>query len=205
VVDVKTWLANELNARQWNPKWLQAMKDSGYSGARHMFKQMEHLYGFQATAPEKMDGTFWQNSIDVYVADKRGLEIEKFFQKENPHAYQFILSRMIEVDRQGSYKFSAQDRAALVEKYVRSVNTNGVSCSANTCGNERVHQYIAQQAALIPGLGAQELRAFGQRIARATRWSPSDFRSAPAALRAGMVQGPTCACPHRSAARRGRT
>ncbi len=186
LVDVKTWLANELNAREWNPKWLQAMKDSGYSGARHIFKQMEHLYGFQATASEKMDGTFWQNSFDVYVADKHGLAMEKFFQKENPHAYQFLLSRMIEVDRQGSYRFSGKDRAALIEKYVRSVDVNGVSCSANTCGNERVHQYIAQQAATIPGL---ELRTFGQRIARATRWSPADFRSAPAALRAGMRHG----------------
>lgn len=76
-----------------------------------------------------------------------------------------------------------------MEKYVRSVNANGVSCSANTCGNKRVNQYIAQQAALIPGLGNQELREFGRRIAQATRWSPSEFRSAPAALRAGMIQG----------------
>jgi len=71
-----------------------------------------------------MDGTFWQNTFDVYVADKHGLE-----------------------------------------------------------------QYIAQQAALVPGLGNQELREFGRRIVQATRWSPAQFRSAPAALRAGMVQG----------------
>jgi len=99
LVDVKTWLANELNGRQWNPKGIEGMKQSGYSGARHMFMQFEHLYGFQATTAEKMDGTFWQNTFDVYVADKHGLELEQFFQKENAHAYQFILSRLIEVDR----------------------------------------------------------------------------------------------------------
>jgi len=98
-VDVKTWLANELNGRQWNPMCIEGMKQSGYSGARHMFKQFEHLYGFQATTAEKMDGTFWQNTFDAYVADKHGLKLEQFFQKENAHAYQFILSRLIEVDR----------------------------------------------------------------------------------------------------------
>jgi hypothetical protein len=45
------------------------------------------------------------------------------------------------------------------------------------------------QAALVPGLGNQELRDFGRRLARATRWSPAAFSAAPAALRAGMIQG----------------
>jgi hypothetical protein len=72
---------------------------------------------------------------------------------------------MLEVNRQGSYKFSTEDRAMLVRKYVQSVSREGVSCSANTCGNLKVHQYVAGQAALVSELGTQELRQFGQKWA----------------------------------------
>jgi cobaltochelatase CobN len=34
LTDVKTWLAVELNSREWNPEWLKAMQSSGYCSAR---------------------------------------------------------------------------------------------------------------------------------------------------------------------------
>jgi cobaltochelatase CobN len=186
MTDLKGWLASELNARNWNPKWLTEMQRSGYGGAREMAKSMEHLYGFQATTTEQMDGTFWQNSYDVLVADKYGLGLDQFFQDKNPYAQQSILARMIEVDRQGSYTISDADRENLVRKYVESVARNGVSCTANTCGNLKVHQFIGEQAGLVPGLGQEVMQRFGQRVARATGWNAGDFGSAPAAITAGM-------------------
>lgn len=190
VVDMQTWLATELNARAWNPKWLTAMQASGYAGAREMFKELEHLYGFQATSPEQMDGEFWQKSFDVYVADVHGLDMAGFFERANPHAKQWMLARLLEVDRQGSYSYSDEDRERMVTEYIRSVNSHGVSCSANTCGNLAVHQFIGDTAASIPGLGAAELRAFGQRLAAATGWSSRSFPSAPRALAEGLRNRP---------------
>lgn len=186
VTDLRSWLASELATRNWNPKWLKEMQRSGYAGAREMAKEMEYLYGFQATSAEQMDGTFWQNSYDVLVADKHGLGLDEFFKSSNPHAQQSILARMLEVDRQGSYKFSEADRANLVQKYVESVARYGVSCTANTCGNLEVHQYIGEQAGLVAGLGRQELQRFGRRVARATGWTPKDFASAAAPLVEGV-------------------
>ena len=136
-----------------------------------------------------MDGTFWQNSYDVYVADKNGLEMDKFFEQANPHAQQIMMARMLEVDRQGSYKFSAEQRAELIRRYVQTVAKIGATCSANTCGNLKLHQYIAEQAALVPGLGTAELAAFGRNMAKATGWKPAAFGNAPAALRAGIQEG----------------
>ncbi len=186
MTDLKGWLASELNTRNWNAKWLTEMQRSGYGGAREMAKSMEHLYGFQATSAEQMDGTFWQNSYDVLVADRHGLGMDEFFKANNPHAQQSILARMLEVDRQGSYKFSDGDRANLVRMYVDSVARFGVSCIANTCGNIAVNQYVGEQAVNVPGLGRDQLQRFGQRIARATGWTPEDFASSPAALVAGV-------------------
>ncbi|WP_420991613.1 cobaltochelatase subunit CobN [Cupriavidus sp. 30B13] len=165
-VDARTWLATELNARNWNPRWIAGMQRSGYAGAREMAREIEHLYGFQATSPEQMSGDFWQQTYDVYVADKLGMDMDRFFARSNPHARQGILARLLEVDRQGSYRFTAAERADMARRYVASVNRDGLSCTANSCGNPALMQYIAGlgQQARLP---AQALRAFGERLARA--------------------------------------
>lgn len=186
---LQEWLASELNTRNWNEKWLKEMQRSGYGGAREMAKGLEYLYGFQATASEHMDGTFWQNSFDVLVNDRHHLGLQQFFDDVNPHAQQSILARLLEVDRQGSYRFSEADRATLVQKYVASVVRSGISCTANTCGNIEVNQYASEEAARIQGLGQEALRRFGQRLAHATGWTPQQFASAPAAVREGLRAG----------------
>ncbi|WP_130392729.1 cobaltochelatase subunit CobN [Cupriavidus agavae] len=175
-VDARTWLATELNARQWNPKWLAAMQRSGYAGAREMYREVEHLYGFQATVPEQTPGAFWQRTYDVYVADKLGLGMRAFFRDANPHARQGILARLLEVDRQGSYRFTDAERRALLRQYAESVRRDGLSCTANTCGNPALMAHIARSgraagvdlkavgraladAVVAPGRGAPEVRA----------------------------------------------
>jgi len=189
IANIQAFIATELNARYWNPKWIHEMQKAGYAGARAIANTMENLYGWQATSAEHMDGTFWQNSYDVYVADKNGLEMDKFFDQANPHARQIMMARMLEVDRQGSYQFSAEQRAELVRRYVQAVAKIGATCSANTCGNLKLNQYVGEQAALVPGLGTTELTAFGRNIAKATGWKAAAFPHAPAALRAGIQEG----------------
>jgi cobaltochelatase CobN len=184
--DLRSWLASELNARNWNEKWLTEMQRSGYAGAREMAREVEYLYGFQATSAEQMSGTFWQNTYDVFVADKHGLGLDQFFNRENPFAQQSIAARLLEVDRQGSYRFSDDERANLVRMYVESVARHGISCSANTCGNLQVNQYAAAQAPLVEGLGNERLERFGLRVARATGWTERDFAAAPSALKQGI-------------------
>ena len=188
MVNLKTFLATELNQRAWNPKWIDHMKRSGYAGAREMYREVEHLYGFQATTADSMDGQFWQNTFDVYVADKHGLELKQFFEKENPHARQNQLARLLEVDRQGAYKFNEADRSKLVADYVRSINQFGVACSANICGNKKVQEYVASVAPLVSGLGSAELRQFGKTLAQATRWNAKEFANAPKEFREGIQE-----------------
>lgn len=84
VEGLQTFLAEELHARSWNPKWISEMKAGGYAGAREMMDNLENLYGWQMTSPEQMDSAFWQNSYDVYVADKHGLALEQFFERARP-------------------------------------------------------------------------------------------------------------------------
>ncbi len=144
--DFRQTLSAELRGRVWNPKWIREMQRSGYAGAREMADHMENIYGWQATTPEKVDGSIWQENYDVYVRDRNNLGLKEFFNKENPHARQYLLARLLEVDRQGSYRFTAAERKILVREYMQSVLKSGVGCSANTCGNRALQRYVATQA-----------------------------------------------------------
>ncbi|MBL8210453.1 MAG: cobaltochelatase subunit CobN [Bryobacterales bacterium] len=171
VTPMKKYLATELNARFWNPKWIQEMQRGGYSGARELADNLENLYGWQATSQEIMDGAFWQNSFDVYVKDKHNLGLKDFFQKESPHARQAMLARLLEVDRQGSHKFSPEDRARLVREFVSSVSQSGTACSANVCGNRRLRAYAMEQAQTLndSDLSEADRRRFEQQYRDTTQ------------------------------------
>src|SRR5262245_43456041 len=97
-----------LHSRQVDPTWITEMQQSGYAGAREMSKEIEHLYGFQATAPDHLNAGTWQQVLDVFVKDKYQLGLRKFFETENPHARQTVLARLLEIDRQRIQTFSKQ-------------------------------------------------------------------------------------------------
>jgi cobaltochelatase CobN len=144
--DMKQFVTRELSSRLWNPKWIEGMKKSGYSGAREMASEVEHLYGLRSTAPSTVDESVWQETFDVYIADKNRLGLKEYFAKENPHARQVLTARLLEVDRQGIYRFTETDRKALVRTYIESVNRDGISCYSNACDNRRLASYVLKQA-----------------------------------------------------------
>jgi cobaltochelatase CobN len=165
--DFRQFLSGELHGRVWNPKWIREMQRSGYAGAREMADHLENVYGWQATTPEQVDGSVWEKNYEVYVEDRHGLGLKEFFAKENPHARQYLLARLLEVDRQGSHRFTAKQRAVLVREYMRSVLRSGVGCSANTCGNRVLQRYVAGQAQRLGDVA--QARAFQARFDRALR------------------------------------
>jgi cobaltochelatase CobN len=146
VEDARKFIATELNARNWNPKWIAEMQKEGYSGGRLMMRTLENLYGWQATAPETIAPEVWKKMYDVYVADEYKLGVKEFLQKANPAAMQTMVARFLEVDRQGVYRFNDADKTALLREYTQLVSKNGVSCSANVCGNRRLQLSVARDA-----------------------------------------------------------
>jgi cobaltochelatase CobN len=174
MVALREWLAVELQSRQFNPKWIQEMQKSGYAGAREMSKEIEHLYGFQKTAPDHLDSGNWQTVMDVYVKDKYHLGLSQFFESENPHARQTLLARLLEVDRQRIHHFSPADRALLAREYAQTVVRDSAACNAQVCGNAALRRYLIRQLRIN---GSVEAAA---RVDLAFRRSLESRRSAPA-------------------------
>lgn len=163
---IDEFIGSEFRSRYVNPTWIEGMKKESYAGAGAMREFVEYLWGWDATVTETIDDAMWQETFEVYVRDKHGLEMERFFDEHSPFAFQDIAARMLETVRKGYWQADAETRAALVREYLESAAEHGVGCSDNTCGNPRLMEYVVEQAreANVP---APDVAAFVAALERA--------------------------------------
>lgn len=130
-----------------------------------------------------MTSTWPTSSVSAWTPSSAG----------NPHAQQGILARLLEVDRQGSYRFTDAERAELLRRYADAVRRDGLSCTANTCGNPVLMAHIAQAgraARVDPAL----LRALGRQLADAVV-APGPVARPSMTARAAPAPAPQAAVP----------
>lgn len=181
--EVAHFLKRELTTRLWNDKWIEGMKGAGYAGAQQIANEIEHLYGFRSTAPEQVDATVWQETLDTYIKDKRNLGLDRWFRQANPYARQMVAARLIEIDRQGVYRFSIEDRRVLVAAYVQSVKESGVSCYANACANRNLIRYVAATARDLQAVPPSDLQVYEAAFRKAAQTSLKPAAQTRAAVR----------------------
>ncbi|MEA1965795.1 MAG: cobaltochelatase subunit CobN, partial [Euryarchaeota archaeon] len=127
----------ELRSRYWNEKWIRAMMEHDYGGAREIMKFVEYMWGWDVTTPEMVTDADWNRIYDVYINDKYEIGADDFLKSENPAAYQSMTARMLEAARKGYWTPSDPDTLkTLVSEYVDSVLKCGeLACCHHTCGN----------------------------------------------------------------------
>lgn len=168
VDDLPKAIGKALRTRYLNPKWIEGMKSEGYAGARQMDKFVEHLWGFQVTTPYAVDKSQWEQIHDVYLEDKYGIDLKKFFDKENPWAMQSIAARMLEVDRKEYWQAPIEMKKNLARTYALNVIEKGVACCEHTCNNPMLQQFTANIISLYGLLTPKQLDQFKLEIAKAT-------------------------------------
>ena len=156
VEDIARTIGRELRTRYFNPKWIEGMKKEGYAGAREMSKFVEYMWGWQVTVPSAIDKTKWEQTYDVYVEDKYGLEMKDFFNRANPWAYQSIAARMLESIRKGYWKADKKIKVKLSVDYAMSVVEKGIACCHHTCNNPILNQMVVNIISL-PGIMSPEM------------------------------------------------
>lgn len=141
----------ELRSRYWNPEWIEGMKKEGFEGANKMSEFVENMWGWQVTVPETMDAARWEQTFEVYVEDKYGMDLKEFFSKKNPYAYQALTARMLETIRKGYWQPTERIKQALAKEYLGTVIEHGVACCEHTCDNPAFQQYTTDVLS-TPGL-----------------------------------------------------
>ena len=161
----------ELRTRYLNPEWIKGMLGEGYAGPREMSKFMEYLWGWEATCPDIITGTMWQQVYDVYIGDayseQYGIDIGTAASESNPYAYQSMLGRMIESMRKGRWSPSDEVRKTLISEYVESVQDYGPCCCINCCGNPVLDdEYIPGLISMF--LTPEDYDAYREKMSAAT-------------------------------------
>lgn len=153
---VAKFMGREMRTRYLNPKWIDKMMKEGYSGARMIDKIVEHLWGWQVTVPEAVDGAKWQEMYETYVLDKNGLEIKKMFKEANNlFAYQSLVARMLETVRKGYWTPDKDVIETLAKEYAETAQEEGLACNAQTCSNPLLSKYIKSVLISVPGMESQ--------------------------------------------------
>ena len=160
MTSIDKFIGAEFRSRYVNPTWIEGMQREGYAGAGEMQAFIEYLWGWDATVPETVDDAMWQESFEVYVEDKHGLDLKAFFDANSPFAYQNMSARMVETIRKNYWRADEATTERLLSEYVESVATYGVGCAGHTCGNPRLLQYVLDQGAVmnIPGTALDRFR-----------------------------------------------
>jgi cobaltochelatase CobN len=156
VEDVARTIGRELRTRYLNPKWIEGMKKEDYAGAREMSKFVEYMWGWQVTVPYSVDKTKWEQTYEVYVEDKYGMELKEFFNKANPWAFQSITARMLESIRKSYWEADEKIRKKLAVEYAVNVIEKGVACCDHTCNNPFLNQMVVNIISL-PGIMSPEM------------------------------------------------
>lgn len=194
VEDAAQTFGREIRTRYLNPKWIEGMKKEDYAGAREMSDYVEYMWGWQVTVPESIDKAKWEQTYEVYVEDKYGLELKEFFNRANPWAYQSVTARMLEATRKGYWQAEESVKKKLAVEYALNVIEKGVACCDHTCNNPILNQMVVNILSLPGVMSAEMVEKFKLKIEQAAAKSLSkqveDRRTLQEKLRAGFKSEP---------------
>lgn len=114
VVTLKQYIGQEMRARYFNPKWIEAMLKEGYAGSRMIRQMTDNLWGWQVTVPEAVGDSKWQELFEVYVEDRYELAIQKkFSDADNLAAYEALVTRMQSVIAKGYWNATEEQKTKI--------------------------------------------------------------------------------------------
>lgn len=111
------FLADEMRTRTLNPHWIEGMKAEGYAGTLDVLNAVNNLWGWQVSAPEMVRADQWQAMHDTFIRDSRHLDINQWFERQNPAAQAQIIERMVEAIRKGYWDAPRETRQELAERW----------------------------------------------------------------------------------------
>ena len=165
---LERFMGQEMRSRYLNPTFANALLDEGYAGARDIWKTTEYLWGWQVVYPEAVDSAKWTEMYEVWLKDRYHLQIDQFFEKNNPFAKQGISARMLEAVRKGYWKAPQNIVDDLTRIYIEQVAHHDVSCDGLTCDNPELQKYIEGIAETVDGLDPQVIALWIAKVQTAT-------------------------------------
>ncbi|GEM_PF-6118789 len=93
--------------------------------------------------PAVIGDAMWEETFQVYIDDKHGLDLQAYFEEVHPAAFQDMTAIMLETIRKGLWAPSDETVHRLAELHAELVARHGAGCSYETCGNRSLHEFLA--------------------------------------------------------------
>ena len=103
---------------------------------------LDHVYGWNVMQPAVIGDAMWEETFQVYIEDKHGLDLQAYFEEVHPAALQDMTAIMLETIRKGLWEPSPATVQRLAELHAELVARHGAGCSYETCGNRSLHEFL---------------------------------------------------------------
>jgi len=158
---LSSFIAAELRTRTYNPKWIEGMLSQGFSGAHQISKEIGHLFGWSAVAPELVEDWMWQKVAETYIFDP---VVRSRFMSLQPYSYASTIAWLLEANRRGLWSTDSATIQRLADEYISVINEYGVVCCHHTCANMVFNQWLVK----LSSLDSASLKKFAAAMAAAT-------------------------------------
>jgi cobaltochelatase CobN len=179
VQSARAALQAELKSRYFNPDWLRENQAHGYDGARTFMLATDHLDLWDSTATDMVTSSDWDEVKAVFVDDKFGLDMDRFFDRANPHAQQVMLANLLGAADRGHWQASKADLEQIATRMARSVADHGPACEAGQCRNKRLTAILTDLLSATKAGRALAAR-YRSEIERATSAGAASQQTGPA-------------------------
>jgi cobaltochelatase CobN len=112
--DVADEIRRIVRAKLFNPKWIEKIKKSGYLGGADISARVEHIYGWEASTQE-VDDWIFDDITKTFVLNP---EMKKFFEDNNPYAFEELTRRLLEASQRQLWKADPHTLEGLKQVYL---------------------------------------------------------------------------------------
>ncbi len=118
-------LRRDYRATLFNRKWIENLMKEGYAGAQQMAGGVFSTLGWAINRENSISDDIWQEIVEIYLRDKKNLNLREWFETKNPYAFQSIVERLLEAARKEYWKPDAATLREMAVAYAESVVRHG--------------------------------------------------------------------------------
>ncbi len=154
MVNAEDALRKEYRVRLFNRKWIEGMMKEGYAGADQVAVHVSNTMGWKIMRENSVSDDIWEEIVEIYIRDKRNLNIREWFEAENPFAFQEITEILLETVRKGYWEPDESTLLEMATEYARSVARHGEGGGLRGGGNKKLEAFIES---ILSAPGSREL------------------------------------------------
>ncbi len=143
--EVKEAIGIESRTTIFNPTYIKEKMKGEASSANTVAEIVKNTYAWNVMKPNAIDNEMWDEIYNVYIKDKFNMDVQNYFEQQNPAALQEITAVMMETARKGMWNATEQQLSDVAQLHVQIIERHLPSCSGFVCDNAKLRQFIASK------------------------------------------------------------